>query len=252
MNTFFLAPALVQLRDEVNARYPDRDTASDGWIGDASHAARPSDHNPCWSCSGRYNGIVRAIDIDITPDGRPNIDLRRHLLRNVVGDPRVWYVISNGKIYSRTYGWVARTYTGSNPHTAHVHISLNGANGIDPSGNFSTAPWFPAKHKAEPEVGVERIENFRESRPKWDVKILDRVTEQGRRDIGELVKDIERVVDGLPDDLKETRVKEFKDRFANRRVLDMELLNQAVKDGRMSRVQAQRDKLRAIIKKIVR
>ena len=37
----------------------------------------------------------------------------------------VWYVIYNGKIISTTYpnsGW--RTYTGSNPHRDHVHVSF--------------------------------------------------------------------------------------------------------------------------------
>lgn len=139
---YFLAPALAQLRSEVDKRYPNRDRASDGWIGDPSHAARKSDHNPDWGAPGRSNGIVRAIDLDISPDGRPNIDLRKHLLRNTVGDPRVWYVISNGVIYSRSYGFQARRYTGSNPHFAHVHVSLNGANGVDPEGNFDTTPWF--------------------------------------------------------------------------------------------------------------
>lgn len=141
--SYFLAPALVQLRSEVDKKFPNRDRASDGWIGDASHAARPSDHNPCWSCGGRSNGIVRAIDIDISPDGRPNRDLRRMVIRAAISDPRTWYVISNGVIYSRTNDFRPVRYTGSNPHTMHVHISLNGANGVpgDP-GNFDTSPWF--------------------------------------------------------------------------------------------------------------
>lgn len=141
--SYFLAPALVQLRKEVDKRFPNRDRASDGWIGDASHAARPSDHNPCWTCSGRSRGIVRALDIDISPDGRADKDLRAKILKVTMGDSRVWYVISNGIIYSRTYGFQARKYNGSNPHFGHVHISLNGANGVsgDP-GNFDTSPWF--------------------------------------------------------------------------------------------------------------
>lgn len=143
--TYFLAPALVQLRAEVDKKFPHRDKSSDGWIGDASHAARPSDHNPCWSCSGRSEGIVRAIDLDISPDGRADKDMRAALLRNVVGDPRVYYVISNGIIYSRTYGFNARQYTGTNGHFAHVHVSLNGVNGVNPEGNFDTSPWFATR-----------------------------------------------------------------------------------------------------------
>lgn len=119
MNTYYLAPSLVELRDEVNRLFPKRDKTSDGWIGDTSHTARPSDHNPDWA----NNGVVRAIDIDID-DNDPNHDLRRMILNEVIGDPRVWYVISNGIIYSSTYGWEARKYTGSNSHDKHVHISI--------------------------------------------------------------------------------------------------------------------------------
>lgn len=138
--SFFLAPALDRengLWAEVNRLFPKRDKSSDGWIGDPSHAARVSDHNPDWAASGRYKGIVRAIDIDISPDGRPDVDLRKMLLNTVVGDPRVWYVISNSVIYSVTNGWAARRYTGSNPHTAHVHVSLRHEH-----REFDTSPWF--------------------------------------------------------------------------------------------------------------
>lgn len=136
---YFLAPALGDngLRGEVNKRYPNRDKSSDGWIGDASHAASVSDHNPCWSCSGRLNGIVRAIDIDISPDGRADKDIRADVLKATIGDERVWYVISNGIIYSRTYGFAARKYTGSNGHYAHVHVSLR-----HNVAEFDTSPWF--------------------------------------------------------------------------------------------------------------
>ncbi len=110
--TFYLAPSLVALRGEINARWPNRDKASDGWIGDPGHAARISDHNP------DEKGCVHALDVDV--DGI-NVD---RLLKEAIGDPRVWYVIHNRKIYSRTYGWTARAYYGSNPHQSHVHISI--------------------------------------------------------------------------------------------------------------------------------
>jgi hypothetical protein len=41
-----LCAAGVQLRDQVDTWFPDRRTASDGWVGDSRHAARKSDHNP--------------------------------------------------------------------------------------------------------------------------------------------------------------------------------------------------------------
>lgn len=117
--SYYLAPSLVALRNEVNARWPRRDKASDGWIGDASHSARKSSHNPDYA----NGGVVRGLDIDVD-DNDPSSNLRSEVLKAVIGDSRVWYVISNGIIYSRTYNWAARRYTGSNPHTKHVHVSL--------------------------------------------------------------------------------------------------------------------------------
>jgi hypothetical protein len=53
-----VVPAALTLRDQVNARWPDRDKASDGTIGDAEHQGRPSDHNP------DADGWVHALDLD--------------------------------------------------------------------------------------------------------------------------------------------------------------------------------------------
>lgn len=119
MAHYYLVPSLVALRDEINARYPRRDKSSDGWIGDTSHAARKSSHNPDYA----HGGAVRAIDIDVD-DRDPNRHLGQQVLDATIGDPRVWYVIHKGKIWSRTYGWKPRRYTG-NPHTGHVHVSVN-------------------------------------------------------------------------------------------------------------------------------
>lgn len=121
---YFLAPSLVAFRGSIDVEFPYRDRASDGWIGDAAHASRVSDHNPDWSVTGYMHGIVRAIDVDID-DGDPSRDLREEILNSAIGHPAVWYVISNGKIYSRTYGWKANDYTGTNGHFHHVHISIN-------------------------------------------------------------------------------------------------------------------------------
>jgi len=53
-----LCAAGIQLREQLDDDYPDRDRKSDGWIADARHLAKgSSDHIP-------VNGIVRALDID--------------------------------------------------------------------------------------------------------------------------------------------------------------------------------------------
>lgn len=122
----YLAPSLVKLRNEINAKWPRRDRGSDGWVGDKAHRARKSQHNP----DGK--GCVHAIDVD-----KDGIDVKA-LLREVIGDGRVWYVIWNRVMYSRSYGWRARRYTGSNPHDKHVHISIR----LDREAETNGSPWF--------------------------------------------------------------------------------------------------------------
>lgn len=109
----YLAPSLVLLRQELNTRWPRRSTISDGWIGDTSHSARVSDHNPDYA----NGGVVRAIDV--TTNGI-SVNL---LLKHTTNDVRVSYVIYNRRIWTRETGYW-RAYTGSNPHTSHVHISI--------------------------------------------------------------------------------------------------------------------------------
>lgn len=154
--SYFRAPALTQLVRETNVLFPRRDDNSDGWIGDASHAARKSSHNPCWTCAGRMWGIVLGQDIDID-DGDPGRDLRRMLLNELIGDPRVWYVISNGIIYSRTYGWAALKYDGYG-HFGHLHVSLRETE----SAAFDTRPWFGPAAPAKSRTRMVDLSNVQE------------------------------------------------------------------------------------------
>lgn len=109
--TYSLAASLAQLRSQINARWPGRDKGSDGWIGDASHSARKSDHNPDWAAGG----VVRALDVDkdgINPDA---------VTKCALGDNRVSYVIFQGEIWGGSR-W--RPYAGANRHDKHIHISI--------------------------------------------------------------------------------------------------------------------------------
>lgn len=152
MASYYLAPSLLALRGEIDAQWPDRDRRSDGWIGDTSHSARVSDHNPDWTAGG----VVRALDIDV--DG---IDVRR-LLSEVIGDPRVWYVIHDRKIYSRSVDWKPSVYLGSNPHTAHVHVSLVHSDAAEGSEARWLGPHKPDRTKGLPVVDLSNVaEQFR-------------------------------------------------------------------------------------------
>lgn len=137
MPDYFLAASLVALRREINRRWPNRDKASDGWIGDPSHQARRSDHNPDWGAPGSRRGVVRALDVD-----KDGIAVSQ-LLDAVVRDHRVAYVIWNRRIASATNDgtpWDWEPYRGTNPHTSHVHISIKHT----ATAETDTSPWFTA------------------------------------------------------------------------------------------------------------
>ena len=120
-----VAKALLQLRDQIDKRYPGRSKASDGTVGDPSHQSRDSDHNP-WVKDGKM-GVVTALDITHDPAHGLNSDTLAHVVIDS-HDDRIKYVISRKKICSGTGqshpAWVWRDYTGSNPHDKHFHLSV--------------------------------------------------------------------------------------------------------------------------------
>ena len=115
-----LCAAGVQLRDQVDTWFPDRRTASDGWVGDSRHSTRKSDHNP------DEFGWVRAVDIDSRLESSESLApyLADQIRIAAKTDQRISYVIHNGKIASRLLGWRWRKYKGINPHTKHLHCSF--------------------------------------------------------------------------------------------------------------------------------
>jgi hypothetical protein len=117
----WLCAAGVELRDAVTTWYPDRRTTSDGWAGDARHAARKSDHNP------DQTGCVRAIDIDSRLDSSEGLSvyLADQIRICAKTDKRISYVIHNGMIASRILNFKWRKYSGYNKHTKHIHVSFN-------------------------------------------------------------------------------------------------------------------------------
>jgi hypothetical protein len=146
MANWILVPCLVTLRDEFNRLAPDRDKKSDGSVGDTSHAAKPSDHNPDETGntptedSDRRNE-VHAIDVDDqlrksgwTMDRCLDIIIDRHRDGR---DDRLQNVIYNRRIWSRSWGWTARPYTGTNAHTEHAHFSAR----YTTAQESDTSPW---------------------------------------------------------------------------------------------------------------
>jgi hypothetical protein len=135
-----LCKAGQQLREQIDDAFPDRDRKSDGWIGDAAHSNRKSDHNPDPS-----NGIVRAIDVDKDFDSRPSTGayLADQIRECAKKDKRISYVIYAGKIASAKSLWLWRTYSGVNSHHAHIHISFSKKG--DQNGSWFDIPMLGAK-----------------------------------------------------------------------------------------------------------
>jgi hypothetical protein len=133
-----LSRSAIQLREQIDDAFPDRDRTADGWLGDARHSTRKSDHNP------DADGWVRAIDIDRDlngkgrkPDVMPDlVDQIRVAAKS--GDKRISYIIFNGKIASNKKAWRWRPYDGINKHNHHAHISFTQKG--DEDGSFFNIP----------------------------------------------------------------------------------------------------------------
>lgn len=127
----YLAPSLKRLFLEIDAVWPNRNHGIDGWLRWPSQGISAG-HNP------DSKGCVHAIDVDrrgIDPDWL--CDAIYHST-NIL-----WYVIWNRRIRSNTYNWTWRAYTGSNPHTDHVHIEIRHTS----AGENYTGAWLGSVQK---------------------------------------------------------------------------------------------------------
>ena len=116
-------PAAIAVLRQATAIAPSRMKASDGLLPSKAHIHQNpnSDHNTGYA-------------VDLTHDKLGGIDCFL-LFQKLQADPRVSYLIFQGKIWSKEKG--LRDYTGSNKHNKHLHISIKEGCGDD------TSPWFP-------------------------------------------------------------------------------------------------------------
>lgn len=142
MSDWAVVPALEALRHELDQVAPNRDRTSDGGIGDTSHAARPSGHNPDETgnpedTDADHVNDVRARDFDKDLN-RPGLTMEmvcQYLVRECRAGRITWikYIIFNRRKWSAITGWVTRPYTGSNPHDKHMHVSCKPDNASENS-----------------------------------------------------------------------------------------------------------------------
>jgi hypothetical protein len=134
--TWRVAASLETLRKQLNAIAPKRSIIADGSIGDAAHASRSSDHN-AWVDSDDPDTVGDVVTArDFTHDPAGGLDC--HLLAAALvlsRDKRIKYVIWNKRIWTPGTGWKA--YTGPNPHTKHLHLSVQATQKL----YDSTTPW---------------------------------------------------------------------------------------------------------------
>jgi len=135
-----LSKAAIQLREQIDDSFPDRDRRSDsGAYADAKHLARKSDHNPCLQ-----TGWVRAYDCDrdlhkgSKPDVMPYLVDQLRAACKSGKEKRLSYIIFDGRICSPVLNWKWRNYTGANKHDKHAHFSFKKA--ADNDGAFFQIP----------------------------------------------------------------------------------------------------------------
>ena len=152
-----LCAAGVTLRDQVNQKWPKRDKASDGWIGDAAHAAREG-----WGTNGRGsyhnpdpNGIVHAIDLDEDFLGKGKgektakefAEQLATYCREGKDGGRIAHIVYEDKVASGTANnWHFR---GSGyGHKHHIHISFT--NKANTDGSKFRLPIFSSETDNKP------------------------------------------------------------------------------------------------------
>lgn len=178
-----VVPALDEGRAQLDTRFPNRDKASDGSIGNEAHQGEASSHNPDQTGKPEYRdgdskNEVRARDFDA--DLRdPNGTTMEQVVQLWVTKARqgkMWwirYIIFNGRIWHKRDGYVTRVYTGSNKHDKHAHVNTDFTQDAD---EVRGTNWYllelgapadvpvhtPEKLKVDDELGPKTIRRWQE------------------------------------------------------------------------------------------
>lgn len=137
---------------EATRRWPDRNRAADGTIGDAAHAARTSDHNPDDQTSNDNRDADHVHEVhafDLSHDPAHGCDcnvLAEHVRSRVLAglETRVAYVIWDRRIFNPAVSPDWRPYTGADPHTGHIHCSIL----YSDSAENDTSDWWEIPSQA--------------------------------------------------------------------------------------------------------
>lgn len=130
---------LNKLNEQIRAYAPRSvppATRADSWgsIADNAHSTS-SDHYPHYYSALGATAVVCARDFPHAPGLGLDAGVVTEHLR-LGRDARVQYIIFNRRITGVNYGWQWATYTGTDPHDTHFHVSS-----VHSAVADSTAPW---------------------------------------------------------------------------------------------------------------
>lgn len=141
-----MTPNLVNLRNQINATFPNRDKKSDGGRGDDAHQKRRSGHNeddnpnslPTWNGDNDNIREWRAFDCDADLND-PDVDSQNLVdhIRKLSGVGKVIrFIIHRAKIYQTSNGFTPENYSGDNLHYEHIHFEGQYTDAADNNDTF--------------------------------------------------------------------------------------------------------------------
>lgn len=137
MASWEVSPILAPLIADVKREFPGIVV---GTIGDPAHQAEAtgSDHNP-----DQYGFVCAADFMFGNGFGATQAEALFDRL-NQLRDSRTAYAIYNRRIESSTVSpWTVRSYTGTDPHTGHVHVSVKHSSNPRPTTSWNVYPPAP-------------------------------------------------------------------------------------------------------------
>lgn len=133
MSIWVATKPVRRIIDDFRARFPNKNRAQDGTIGDDAHKLSTSSHNPDDTLGSRseYTDVdgtpeVRAADVDARlndPNGITMDDCIQSILRTPADRDRWMYIIFRRRVWRKRNGWRQEAHDDGGDHDLHAHFS---------------------------------------------------------------------------------------------------------------------------------